>query len=90
MTNKGGRPKGAPNKKKVLKIEDFVRDNNINVAETWWAEINKILNPKDKVLAIQEFYKYVGGLPKATGIDEEKEIEKIENADVLSIVNGSN
>lgn len=80
-----GKPKGAKHKKKVLKINDFLTRENIDVAAEWWRTIQAIANPKDKSDAINQYYKYVGAPPKPDVEQEEFEIEE-SSADILSIV----
>lgn len=79
-----GRPKGIKNKKKIIKVEDFVRDNNINVAQEWWQTIMQINKPDERAAAIREYYKFVGTPPKETSEVEDEPIT--ESADILSII----
>lgn len=79
-----GRPKNSENKKKIPKIEDFVRNNDIDVGRTWWETIQRITDDVKRAEAIKEFYKYVGTPPKPEKESEESE-ESV--ADILTIVN---
>lgn len=80
-----GKPKGAKHKKKVLKINDFLTRENVDVAKEWWTAIQAIKDPKDKSDAINQFYKFVGAPPKQE-VAEEPIVEQTEAADILSIV----
>lgn len=79
-----GKPKGAKNKKKALKIEDFVAQEGINVGKAWWDTIQAITNATDRANAMAQYYKYVGAPPKPT--EETQEPEVSEAADILSII----
>lgn len=80
-----GRPKGIKNKKKVLKVNDFLVRENIDVAKEWWLTIQQITNAKDKSDAINQYYKFVGAPPKQDVEAEEPE-PSAESADILSII----
>lgn len=79
-----GRPKGIKNKKKIIRVVDFVRENNIDVPKVWWESIQAIQDPQKKADSIEKYYKFVGVPPR----NEEDEIEEAQDsADILSIVN---
>lgn len=81
-----GKPKGAKNKKKAIKVADFVAANNINVAQAWWETIMAIIEPIDKANAIEKYYKYIGAPPLPEPAQESETESDNEPADVLSII----
>lgn len=87
----GGRKPGSKNKKKVIKVADFVAENDINVPKLWLEAIMAILEPEAKAKALAEFNKWVATMPKER--DESDDNPPYENyvnptANVLNIISG--
>ena len=80
-----GKPKGAKHKRKIIKVEDFVRENNIDVPKIWWETIQAIQDPQKRADSLEKYYKFVGLPPKAEVDDVQDEPQ--DSADILSIVN---
>lgn len=54
-----GRKPGVKNKKHVLKLSDYIIDNDINIAKYIWDTINTIDDPVQKTKALFEYYRYI-------------------------------
>jgi hypothetical protein len=84
--NPSGKPVGTRNKKKVIKVADFVADNDINIPKMWLEAIMQIIEPEAKAKALSEYNKWVAAMPKESS--DEVEEQPINSADVLSIIGG--
>jgi len=85
-----GRPKGAKNIKKAIKVAEFVAEKGINVPEAWWNSIQEIKSPSEKAKAIANYYTFVGAPPKPEPeVEIEESVDTSESADILSIVKDS-
>lgn len=71
-----GRTKGTPNKKKLLRITDYVKENGINIAETIWLAIQEIDVPDLRVKALIQYYKFLEPEAKDPITDEAAEQEE--------------
>jgi hypothetical protein len=83
--NPAGKPAGTKNKKKVIRVADFVAENNINVPQLWLDAIMAILEPEAKAKALSEFNKWVATMPKEVTEDEAIEPDNT-SADILSMI----
>jgi len=86
LPGQGGRPKGAKNKKRPIKVQDFVAENDINIPKMWLDAIMQIIEPEAKAKALSEYNKWVSSMPKESADESEEQSET--TADVLSIING--
>ena len=81
-----GIKKGQKQKKKIVRVTDFIRANNVNIAEEWYKAIMAIEEPEDKARALKDFYLFVE--PPAKEAAESSDVEEpINNATILEIVN---
>lgn len=89
----GGRKKGTPNKKKVLKVADVLAEKGINPVEKILEQL-PYLDPKDQVKAWLELQSYTEAKPREVEVDppeadDEDAVKKATTAELLSIVRKS-
>jgi hypothetical protein len=82
----GGRPKGARNKKRPIRVHDFVAENDINIPKLWLEAIMGIDDLEAKAKCLAEFNRWVAAMPRETS--DEVEEQPVNSADVLSIIGG--
>lgn len=88
-----GRTKGIKNKAKLIKIADFVLDNEIDLAKELYQSIQKIEDPVAKTKALMEYYKFIDAPVKekvAEAEDEESASDESIDApiNILALTNG--
>lgn len=83
--NPRGRPPGQKNKKKAIKVEDFVAENDINIPKMWLDTIMEIDKPALRATALAEYNKWVSTMPKESSEDNEMP-QTNSSADILNIV----
>lgn len=84
----GGRKKGTPNKSKIVRIADYLSENNINIAKEIYDNIQKISEPSLKHRALLDYYKFVDApiKEKIQETEEESIQEEETSEDILSLV----
>lgn len=83
----GGRVAGTPNKKKLLKLSDFLIEKDINLAERIWSRIELVEEPAEQAKLLLQLYKYVEA-PLAPAAPQAPASEEQPTCDVISIVKG--
>lgn len=83
-----GRKKGAKNKRKILKISDFILSQNINIAQELYLAIQSIPDPIAKAKALMEFYKFVDAPVKEKEAEGETQDQPTDlpPSDILTLV----
>lgn len=90
-----GRTKGTKNKAKLIKIADFVLDNEIDLAKELYQSIQTIQDPVAKTKALMDYYKFIDAPVKekvAESEDEESDLTESmdESVNILALTNGKN
>lgn len=68
-----GRKKGSKNKKTLLKVSDYLLQNNINIAQEIWASIQLINDPVDKTKLLLDLLRFVEAPKKEETTDDTKQ-----------------
>ncbi len=83
----GGRKKGSVNKTKIIRIADYLSENNINLAKEIYENIQKISEPSLKHRALLDYYKFVDApIKEKTEVSSDEEQQEEQSADILSII----
>lgn len=79
-----GRKRGTANKKTILRVTDFVANNDIEIAAKIWEAIEAIETPVERAKALLALYKFIEPEAKEPlGSDDE---EPDSSLDIISIV----
>lgn len=82
-----GRKKGVPNKKKIIKVSDFILNENKDIAKEIYDVIQTIQDPVAKCKALFDFYKFVDAPVKEKEVEQEADpTESIITSDILKAV----
>lgn len=76
-----GRAKGTKNKKKVVKITDFIAEREINLPDRILSTIDSIQDPAVKAKLLIEYYKFIDAPLKDKSLTDESEQTATETQD---------
>jgi hypothetical protein len=86
----GGRKKGTPNRKKVVKLETYLAEADINIAKKLFETIDSIQDPTAKSKMLLELYKFVDSQKKDSELqdssEEDEKQSEPEAIDVLQVI----
>lgn len=82
-----GRKKGVGNKKKILKVADFILREDKDIAREIYETIHSIQDPVAKTKALMDFYKFVDAPVKEKEVeDDSSDNSEASTANILAAV----
>lgn len=81
-----GIKKGGKHKKKLLKIDDFLRTTEKDLAREIYETAQAIDDPEKKAKILLELYSFIDTKPKEKTSDEEQTSQDVEPASILEII----
>ena len=70
-----GRKKGSVNLKKVLKLSDYLKDNDINISKDIYETIMQIDKPSERAKALLDLYRFVDAPVKEKDLSADEPLE---------------
>ena len=88
-----GRTKGIPNKKKLLKVEDFLIEEDIPIVAMMWECIGQMVDPVYRFRAMELMLRYCEAPPKPgnapQAVAPNSLLDVTDSIDVLQIASNS-